>query len=107
MELSPHQHLIPVTTDHIQRGQRTDATTCPVALAINEKLDGPIASVGWGSIIIRDEDADADEFCNTNDLKAWVQNYDGGEVAVKPFNLLLDRSNHSASKIPATPKGGN
>ena len=87
---APKQLTFEVTQDHIDRGKRGSAVSCPIALAIKEKY-GDDPSVGSGSVIIHFEDGRM-KFKNSKRMYEFIKTFDGGGGEVQPAKFRTTRT---------------
>lgn len=73
-----------VTDNCINNGSIISANSCPVSLAIREKLPMAEVSVGFAGIKINDK-----TFPLPKSVEKFVPLYDAG-IAVEPFSFVLD-----------------
>lgn len=73
---------IQVTEKHIKRGKRKCAWRCPVALALQDVLDGPFL-VGKDCIY-----AGRNPYACPKSVSRFVMRFDSGKL-VKPFTFVL------------------
>lgn len=74
-----------VTQEHIDKGQRGQGKTCPVALALLEDYTNP--HVGTTTIVCNTLSI-IDYYCSS-DLHNWIIDFDE-DNKVEPFELHLD-----------------
>lgn len=77
---------IKVTQQHIKKGRRASARSCPIALALNEQV-GALAIVGHGSASAG-VDPNRRHFDLPRAVRRFIYQFDEGK-AVKPFNFRV------------------
>lgn len=91
---------IPVTAKHISEGQAKSfkycpIAFCPIALALSEYYNH--VWVGPDDILIRDGIDAPKKYCVGWRVRDWIEAFDCRLDWVKPFVLILDHKNQSAS----------
>lgn len=79
-----------VTQDHIDRGERSDCASCPVALAFWEAFPGAthVVVMPWGVALYQDQRVLAYGFFPRT-VTDWIVDYDA-HVTVQPFECDVD-----------------
>jgi hypothetical protein len=85
---------------HIEQGIRNNPRQCPIALAINERLDGYFASVGPFDLVLIPASKKFNRFCrNPLEFKAFMNLFDKGQP-VEPFTFDLDIEKMNLGRLP-------
>lgn len=82
------KHTINVELKHIEHGEMGDINTCPIALAVNEQLDG-ICTVGRYHINLRQRGGGVLTGYLTGEAVTFIQHFDS-RAPVLPFSFEIE-----------------
>lgn len=75
----------PITADHIARGKRSDASSCPIALALRDATNSPWSYYEGGDRA----ETDTELFRATNRARRFAKDFDRGEH-VQPTRMRFE-----------------